>query len=134
MRMPSGTGRRRGPLTPDPSPIAHPSPGRGAPPPDPLLHGGSEERGQGGLPPLPGDELPFYHLRLTAPMPPPRGCPRELQTLGDHVKKVRLLRGLIRREAAAALGVSEETIENWETGKTVPRAGLRERITRFLEY
>jgi transcriptional regulator with XRE-family HTH domain len=67
-------------------------------------------------------------------MPPPRGCPRELRTLGDHVKKVRLLRGLIRREAAAALGVSEETIENWETGKTLPRTGLRERITRFLEY
>jgi transcriptional regulator with XRE-family HTH domain len=67
-------------------------------------------------------------------MPLPRGGPRELRTLGDHFKKDRLLRGLIRREAAAVLGVSEETIENWETGKTVPRAGLRERITRFLEY
>jgi transcriptional regulator with XRE-family HTH domain len=50
------------------------------------------------------------------------------------VKKVRLLRGLIRREAAAVLGVSGETIENWETGKTVPRADLRERIVRFLGY
>ena len=78
--------------------------------------------------------MPFYHLRLTASPPPPRGCPRELRTLGDHLKKARLLQGLVRREAATALGVSGETIENWETGKTVPRAELRERIVRFLGY
>ena len=78
--------------------------------------------------------MPFYHLRLTAPMPPPRACPRELRTLGDHLKKARLLRGLVRREAAAVFGVSGETVENWETGKTVPRAYLRERIVCFLGY
>ncbi len=78
--------------------------------------------------------MPFYHLRLRAPMPPPRGCPRELRTVGDHLKKVRLLRGLFRKEAAAALGVSGETVENWESGKHVPRAYLRERIVCFLGY
>ncbi len=67
-------------------------------------------------------------------MPPPRGCPRELRTVGDHLKKVRLLRGLIRRETAEALGVSEETIESWETGKTAPRASRWERIVCFLGY
>jgi transcriptional regulator with XRE-family HTH domain len=54
--------------------------------------------------------------------------------MGDHLKKVRLLRGLIRRETAEALGVSEETIESWETGKTAPRASRRERVVSFLGY
>jgi transcriptional regulator with XRE-family HTH domain len=54
--------------------------------------------------------------------------------LGDHVKRARLLRGFVRKEAAAALGVSGETIENWETEKTVPRAELRGRIVCFLGY
>jgi DNA-binding XRE family transcriptional regulator len=67
-------------------------------------------------------------------MPPPRGCPREPRTVGDHLKKARLIRGLIREEASAALGVSEETIKNWETGKTVPQKYLRERIVCFLGY
>lgn len=67
-------------------------------------------------------------------MPPPRGCPRELRTVGDHLKKARLLQGLARREAGAALGVSGATIKSWETGETAPRAGLRERVLRFLGY
>jgi transcriptional regulator with XRE-family HTH domain len=54
--------------------------------------------------------------------------------VGDHLKKARLLKGLIRREAATALGVSGATIQNWEAGKTVPRANLRERIVCFLGY
>ena len=78
--------------------------------------------------------MPFCHLTLRAPMPPPRGCPRELRTVGDHLKKARLLRGLIRSEAATALGVSGDTIKNWETGETAPRACLRERIVCFLGY
>ena len=67
-------------------------------------------------------------------MPPPWGCPRELRTVGDHLKKARLLRGLVRREAAMALGVSGETLESWETGRTAPRAFRRERIVCFLGY
>ena len=78
--------------------------------------------------------MPFYHLRLRAPMPPPRGCPRELRTVGDHLKKVRLIQGLVREEAATALGVSGETIKNWETGKTAPQKYLRRRIVNFLGY
>ncbi|MFP5288032.1 MAG: helix-turn-helix transcriptional regulator [Thermoanaerobaculia bacterium] len=78
--------------------------------------------------------MPFYHLRLTAPSPLPRGCPREPRTLGDHLKKARLLQGLVRREAAAALGVSGATIKSWEAGETAPRAALRERVVRFLGY
>ncbi|HSS47808.1 MAG TPA: helix-turn-helix transcriptional regulator [Thermoanaerobaculia bacterium] len=54
--------------------------------------------------------------------------------MGDHLKKARLLRGLFRREAGAALGVSGATIKNWEAGETAPRAYLRERIVCFLGY
>src|SRR6185295_603497 len=76
----------------------------------------------------------FYHLRLTAPMPPPRGCPRELRTLGDHLKKARLLKGLIRREAAAALGVSEETVESWETNQTEAAIWNLPGVVAFVGY
>ena len=54
--------------------------------------------------------------------------------MGDHLKKVRLLRGLFRKEAATALGVSGATIKSWETGETAPRAALRERVVCFLGY
>lgn len=67
-------------------------------------------------------------------MPLPQGCPRELRTVGDHLKRARLLQGLVRREVATALGVSGATIKSWEAGITTPRAALRERIARFLGY
>ena len=54
--------------------------------------------------------------------------------MGDHLKKASLLHGLVRREAATALGLSGATIKSWETGETAPRAALRERVARFLGY
>lgn len=57
-----------------------------------------------------------------------------LLTLGDHLRKVRLVRNLKQTEAAVVLGVSEETLHNWETGKTAPQKYLRRRIIRFLGY
>lgn len=54
--------------------------------------------------------------------------------MGDHLKKARLLRGLVQDQVARELGVSGTTLLNWETGKTAPRAYLRERIVCFLGY
>ena len=79
-------------------------------------------------------DWPFCHLQLSAPLPPPKGCPEVLTTLGDHILKARLLRGLMQIEAARELGVSGETLHNWETGKRAPQKYLRERIMAFLGY
>lgn len=49
------------------------------------------------------------------------------QTLGEHLKKRRKELGLLQREAGQRMGVSAETVANWENGKPVKatRAELR---------
>jgi hypothetical protein len=44
-------------------------------------------------------------------------------TLGEHLKKRRRELGLLQREAANRIGVSAETVSNWESGKTEPVPG-----------
>jgi transcriptional regulator with XRE-family HTH domain len=67
-------------------------------------------------------------------MPPPRGYPRELQTLGDHVKKVRLDRGLVQEQVARELGVSVGTVQNWETDHTRVATRSMPQVVAFLGY
>ncbi|MDE5992225.1 MAG: helix-turn-helix domain-containing protein [Oscillospiraceae bacterium] len=40
--------------------------------------------------------------------------------IGNKIKKARMQSGLTQEEAAEALGVSRQTISNWENGKTYP--------------
>ncbi len=45
----------------------------------------------------------------------------QVRTLGEKIRKKRLVMGLKQVELASLLGVHEMTIVNWETGKTKPR-------------
>ncbi len=54
------------------------------------------------------------------------------QTLGEHIKKCRLERGLFRRDLAKRIGVNEMTIVNWEKGRTKPTKKNLERIKEIL--
>jgi transcriptional regulator with XRE-family HTH domain len=67
-------------------------------------------------------------------MPPPRGCPRELATLGDHVKKARLDRGLFQEDLARELGVSVGTVVNWEKNLTRVATRYLPKVVAFLGY
>jgi len=78
--------------------------------------------------------LPFCHLALTALKPPPAAYPRELNTLGDHLRKRRLDLGLLQRLVAQRLGVTKETIYNWENNRTCPPNRFVPRIIHFLGY
>lgn len=78
--------------------------------------------------------LPFCHVRLTAPTPPPHAYPRELKTLGDHLRKKRLDLGLYQQDVALRLGVSEASVWGWENGHSSPRLDLFPRILHFLGY
>jgi transcriptional regulator with XRE-family HTH domain len=78
--------------------------------------------------------LPFCHLTLTAPMPPPRGYPQELKTLGDHLRKVRLERGLFQDQVASELGVSVQTLLNWERNHTRVQTRFIPKVVAFLGY
>ncbi|HKZ19449.1 MAG TPA: helix-turn-helix transcriptional regulator [Acidimicrobiia bacterium] len=64
----------------------------------------------------------------------PEAYPRELLTLGDHLRKRRLDLGLLQKDVAARLGVTKDTVRNWERNRTEPVARLVPRIVRFLGY
>lgn len=67
-------------------------------------------------------------------MPPPRKCPRELRTLGDHLRKTRLDRGLWQEHVARELGVSVSTVLNWETNHTRVQTRFMPKVMAFLGY
>ena len=56
------------------------------------------------------------------------------QILGQHLRKRRRELGLLLREAAALMGVSAETVANWEKGKTQPVPSQFRPIVDFLGY
>ncbi len=67
-------------------------------------------------------------------MPPPRAYPRVLRTLGDHLKKVRLDRGLGQDQVARDLGVAVTTLINWEMNHTRVQTRFIPRVVAFLGY
>lgn len=46
--------------------------------------------------------------------------PSEPKTLGDHIRKYRMEQGLLIWEFAEKLGVSEDTVINWEVRGVKP--------------
>jgi transcriptional regulator with XRE-family HTH domain len=67
-------------------------------------------------------------------MPPPRGYPLSLATLGDHLRKARLARGLLQEEVAQKLGVSLGTVVNWEQNHTEVATRFMPRVVAFLGF
>lgn len=80
------------------------------------------------------DVSPRCHLWLKAPLPKSRAYPRDLWTLGDHLRKVRLDWGLLQREVAHILGVDETSVHNWEAGRRAPDLPAVPKIIQFLGY
>ncbi|MBI5709507.1 MAG: helix-turn-helix domain-containing protein [Candidatus Eisenbacteria bacterium] len=79
--------------------------------------------------------MPFSRLRLKGPRPAalPRGYPREVRTLGDHLRRRRLDLGLTQRILADRWGVRSEAIAAWELGRTKPGIRLVAKIVALLE-
>lgn len=73
-------------------------------------------------------------LHFVAKLPSPRGYPKELKVLGHHLLKRRFDLGLSQKETASALGVSVNTLHNWEHSRTSPQPRLISRIHDFLGY
>jgi transcriptional regulator with XRE-family HTH domain len=78
--------------------------------------------------------LPFCHLRLRAKKPVDKGYPRELKTIGDHIRKRRLDLGLLQKGVALLICVDKTTIMNWERGHRTPALRHVPEIIRFLGY
>jgi transcriptional regulator with XRE-family HTH domain len=54
--------------------------------------------------------------------------------LGDHLRKRRLDLGFLQREVAEELGVDEDSVCHWETGRSHPKPYLIPRVIAFLGY
>ena len=71
-------------------------------------------------------------LQAQKPLSP--AYPKELKKLGDHLRKKRLDLKLLQKEVAQRLGVSKDTICNWENNRTSPALRFMPRIMDFLGY
>jgi DNA-binding XRE family transcriptional regulator len=74
----------------------------------------------------------FLPLTLRAAKPKPAAYPRQLSTLGDHLRKRRLDLGLLQKDVARRVGVKTPAVTAWELGQATPSAGYLPRIIRFL--
>jgi transcriptional regulator with XRE-family HTH domain len=60
--------------------------------------------------------------------------PKELNTLGDHLLRRRLVLKLLQREVAEQIGVDKASIANWEGNRSKPGLKYMPAIFRFLGY
>jgi transcriptional regulator with XRE-family HTH domain len=74
------------------------------------------------------------HFTLLAKKPTSRAYPVSLTTLGDHIRKKRLDLGLFQKDVAAAIGVDNGTITNWEKWRSEPELRFIPKIIEFLGY
>jgi len=78
--------------------------------------------------------LPCWHLRLSARKPLPPALRREPRTLGEHLRRARVQRGLKQGDVANEIGVGVRAVIDWELGYRRPPARFIPRITAFLGY
>jgi DNA-binding transcriptional regulator YiaG len=64
----------------------------------------------------------------------PKGYPKKLFTVGDHIKAKRLDKGLYLKELAKALKITTDTLINWELGRYEPPSYRYKMISDFLGY
>jgi transcriptional regulator with XRE-family HTH domain len=78
--------------------------------------------------------LSFCHISRKGKRPPDSAFPKNLVTLGDHIRKRRLTLGLYQRAVAQFIGVDQATIFNWEAGNYAPFTRYMPKIYEFLGY
>ena len=71
---------------------------------------------------------------LKAKKPTNPTYPSELNTLGDHLRKTRLDRGLSQSDVAKIIGVTTDTITGWELNRHEPTAKFAKAIIALLGY
>lgn len=62
------------------------------------------------------------------------GYPEDPKTLGEHLRRVRLDRGLWQKHVAAEIGCSKASLLNWEKRRAAPEVRFWPAILRFLGY
>lgn len=67
-------------------------------------------------------------------MPINPAYPTKLNTLGDHLRKVRLDRGLSQPDVAKILKVTTDSIIGWELNRNHPTSKFAKAVINFLGY
>ena len=78
--------------------------------------------------------LPFCHFWLSAAKPKDANYPREIVSIGDHIRARRIELGLLQRQIAARIGVTISSVLNWEKNRSVPSLRFSPRVMLFLGY
>jgi DNA-binding transcriptional regulator YiaG len=60
--------------------------------------------------------------------------PEKLATVGDHLRRRRLMPKLLQRQVAEQFGVTTESVSNWEANLVQPQLRFMPAIIRFLGY
>jgi DNA-binding XRE family transcriptional regulator len=60
--------------------------------------------------------------------------PKELNTIGDHLRKHRLDKKLYQKDVAKTIGVDKTSIYNWEMNRLQPTFWHYPKIIEFLGY
>jgi DNA-binding transcriptional regulator YiaG len=58
--------------------------------------------------------------------------PKNPQNLGQQIRKARMDKGLLIRELASQLGVTDDSVINWEVRGRKPVGRNMERVRQFL--
>ena len=59
--------------------------------------------------------------------------PKNPQNLGEKIRKARMDKGMMIKELASQLGVTEDTVVNWEARDIKPEEKNMEKLKAFLE-
>ena len=81
-----------------------------------------------------GFALPSSSFTLKGVKPCKSGYPQELNSVGDHIRKVRMDRNLFQKDVANTIGVTEDCITNWENNRSVPQISHMPAIIKFIGY
>jgi transcriptional regulator with XRE-family HTH domain len=78
--------------------------------------------------------LPFCHAELLAEKPRSEHYPKEINSLGDHIRVRRLDLKLLQKKVAEQIGVNGATITSWERNASTPVIRYMPAIIRFIGY
>jgi hypothetical protein len=88
-----------------------------------------------GIPDEHNDNIPLvYTLEITLNLNDFNpDYPQSPRNLGERIRKARMDRGLLIRELASELGVTDDTVINWEVRHRQPQGKSMERVRGFIE-
>jgi DNA-binding transcriptional regulator YiaG len=78
--------------------------------------------------------LPFSILKNSSKKPFLKKYLKNPVTIGDHIRRKRIELGILQKDVAYELNVSEDTVTYWENNRAKPMINHMPAIIRFLKF